>query len=153
MTDQEIESMKPGRDLDREVAEKVFGLKPCIFGVTAMFSAWASIWGCEHKNTSGCYPKNKDAVDHAHSPLAKYSARLEAAWEAVDKYKHYAPVIFRVGGYMHLGEDKRPEGGEWACRFDCAKDKKENYIFGYGEMPAEAIVKAALKVATREENK
>jgi hypothetical protein len=45
-------------------------------------------------------------------------------------------------------------GGEWSCRFDCCtKDKKENYIFSYGETPAEAIVKAALKVATREEVK
>lgn len=153
MTNKEINSLKPGRGLDREVAEKIFGLKPCTFTVTGMYSAWMTVWGCKHDDSSKCYPKNAEAVDHAHSPLAKYSIQLENAWKAVDKYKHFAPVVFKADGMMMLGEDKRPEGGEWGCRFDCAENSKENYIIGYGETPAEAIVKAALKVATREESK
>jgi hypothetical protein len=153
MTDREIDSLRAGRGLDREVAEKVFGFKPCTFKVTGMYSAWATVWGCKHDDSSKCYPKNKEAVDHGHSPLLKYSEQIQNAWKVIDQYKHFAPVVFRAGGMMMLGEDKRPKGGEWGCRFDCAEDGKEDYLIGYGETPAEAIVKAALKVANRKEIK
>lgn len=72
-----------GRDLDVRIARDVIGMKPCHFMITGRYSAWATVWECRCKTFGKCYPENKDAVDHSHSPLAKYSERLEAAWEVL----------------------------------------------------------------------
>ncbi len=59
--------------------------------------------------------------------LPRFSSHIDAAWQVVDRFAHFAPVIFMCGGIMMLGESGRPAGGEWGCRFDCWEDKKENY--------------------------
>jgi|SRR4029079_4158455 hypothetical protein len=75
--------MEASRELDVQIARDVMGLRPCHFMIDAMFSAWATAWRCRCATTHQCYPENKDAIEHAHSPLRKYSSQLEAAWEVL----------------------------------------------------------------------
>lgn len=93
------------RQIDIQIARDVLGKKPCLFRETAMFSAWLTAWQCACENTSGCYPENQHAQDHGHSPLAKYSKNLDAAWDALE-----GPTsrFQRVRGYSSCGgEDYR----------------------------------------------
>lgn len=78
-----------------------------------------------------------------------YSKEIELAWPLVEKFKHFAPVIFKAGGSMMMLGMSKPVGGEWGCRFDFAVDRKENYVFGWGDTAAEAICRAALECANR----
>ena len=73
------------RELDIKIASMVMGLRPCFFTIEGIFSAWATIWRCRCVTSEKCYPENKDAIDHAHSPLPKYSDSLDAAWDVLTK--------------------------------------------------------------------
>jgi hypothetical protein len=75
----------------------------------------------------------------------QYSIDIADAWGIINKLSHFAPVIFKCAGCMIRGEDGRPEGGEWGCRFDLSLNGKEQYILGYGDTPAEAICRAGLE--------
>lgn len=75
------EILEAGRALDIRIAREVLGKQPCHFMETARFSAWATAWQCRCKTTEKCYPENQDAIEHAHSPLSKYSQDLKAAWD------------------------------------------------------------------------
>jgi hypothetical protein len=66
--------------------------------------------------------------DHVPPP---YSKEIGLAWALVEKFKHFAPVVFKSGVVM-LGQGSKAVGGEWGCRFDCSIDRKENYIFRLG---------------------
>lgn len=76
----------------------------------------------------------------------KYSKQIELAWPILEKFKHFAPVVFK-SGVMMLGQNQKAVGGEWGCRLDCTADQKEKYIFGYGDTAAEAICRAVLDCA------
>jgi hypothetical protein len=77
--------MEASRELDVRIAKEVMGLRPCHFTISAMFSAWATAWTCKCGGGGKCYPENKDAIDHDHSPLPKYSKHLDAAWDVLTK--------------------------------------------------------------------
>ena len=83
--------------------------------------------------------------DHVPPP---YSKEIGLAWPLIEKFKHFAPVVFKSGVVM-LGHGSKAVGGEWGCRFDCSIDRKENYIFGWGDTAAEAICRAALECANK----
>ncbi len=85
----------------------------------------------------------------SHEEPSPYTKDIRYAWRLIEKLSHFAPVVFKCGGYTMLGEMTRPQGGEWGCRFDCAEDGKENYVLGYGDTAAEAICRAALAVVER----
>ena len=74
-----------------------------------------------------------------------YSKEIELAWPLVEKFGHFAPVVFKAGGSVMMLGMSKPVGGQWGCRFDCAVDRKENYVFGWGDTAAEAICRAALE--------
>ena len=76
----------------------------------------------------------------------KYSKQIELAWPILEKFKRFAPVVFKSGVTM-LGQNQKFVGGEWGCRLDCTADKREKYIFGYGDTAAEAICRAVLDCA------
>jgi hypothetical protein len=78
----------------------------------------------------------------------KYSKEIELAWPLVEKFKHFAPVVFK-SGVATLGQGSKPVGGEWGCRFDCSIDRKENYVFGWGDTAAEAICRAVLECSNK----
>lgn len=40
------------------------------------------MWGCQHQDSSNCYPSNDEAINHLHSPLSRYSTDIGAAFEA-----------------------------------------------------------------------
>lgn len=77
--------MEASRELDVQIARQVMNLRPCYFTVDGMFSAWATIWRCRCATTEKCYPENQNAIEHAHSPLQKYSSNLPAAWDVLVK--------------------------------------------------------------------
>lgn len=77
----------------------------------------------------------------------EYSKEMALAWPLVEKFKHFAPVVFRAGGSVMMLGMAKPVGDEWGCRFDCAVDRKERYVFGWGGTAAEAICRAALECA------
>lgn len=77
--------MGVNRDLDIKIASEVMGRRPCHFMVEGIYSAWATIWRCRCSTSEKCYPENQDAIDHAHSPLPKYSDNLIAAWDILVK--------------------------------------------------------------------
>ncbi len=71
------------RELDIRIASEVMGLRPCHFTQEARWSAWATSWRCRCATNEKCYPENESAIEHPHSPLARYSTRLDAAWEVL----------------------------------------------------------------------
>jgi len=93
------------RELDARIASEVMGLRPCQFTVKNMYSAWATVWQCRCDTTQKCYPENKDAIEHAHSPLRKYTSHLESAWEVLTG--HFSRFLFVRNLSSRGGEDFR----------------------------------------------
>ena len=96
-----IKDLEAGRELDALIAQHVMGLQPCdSYKVAGMYSAWATIWSCDHGNGK-CYPTDRKIIDHGHSPLAKYSTQIQAAWLVVEKVSNDDRPLTT----HHLGKD------------------------------------------------
>lgn len=100
------EILEAGRALDIRIARDVLNKRPCHFREVAHFSAWATGWQCLCKTTEECYPENQDAIEHAHSPLSKYSQDFRAAWEiltsSTSKFRVFRGLSSRTGADFKL---------------------------------------------------
>jgi len=96
-----IKDLEAGRELDALVARHVMELRPCdTYKVAGRFSAWVTMWGCDHGDGK-CYPTDPKIVDDAHSPLLKYSIQIQSAWEVVKKLSNDDRPL----SIHHLGKD------------------------------------------------
>lgn len=118
--------MEASRELDVRIARDVMGLRPCQFSVKAMFSAWATVWQCRCETTLKCYPENPDAIEHGHSPLAKYSDNLLAAWD----------VLVKEGSRFLFGRRLSSQGGE---DFRLCRDYPESETYWLEYMTPEGL--------------
>lgn len=140
--------MEADRDLDIRIARDVLGKKPCEFGIKARFSAWATMWSCNCPSTDKCYPSNPDAINDAHSPLAKYSLHLDAAWDAL--MSPSSRFVFVRGLSSQGGEDFRlcldyPERSAYWLEYMTPGGLKEG---PKAKTPALAICLAALEAVS-----
>jgi len=119
--------VKPGRELDALVAEKVFG---------AVVS-WDKYAGGNHPhspsiNTPECPSCGYDG-HWDHDAVPNYSTDISAAWQVVDR-------LTEVFADMELTVDK----GMWECLFDTREIVPEHFLAGADTAP-HAICLAALK--------
>lgn len=130
MTKEEILNMKPGRELDILIAEKVFGWKriegphydyngPCEYGDVLIPPEMS-----EDEAFAMMPPKGK--VPLWYFVTEKYSTDISAAWEIIEKFPRF--------------EIEKNSEGIWCVLMD----EKWNRFVGYGETAPEAICKAAL---------
>lgn len=125
------------RELDALIAEKVMGLKPCRFHQEGSFSAWSTVWRCDCDNgTTGCFPVNKEAIDHPHSMLPHYSSDIAAAMEIVPKMSSMGHDF----DLSYWGHDNR-----WGARFPGGPNNSKSHHEIYSNTAPRAIVLAALK--------
>lgn len=90
----DFESLKPGRELDALVAEKVMGWKRSLTGF------WFP---------PDLHP-NANIIGHE---IPHYSTDTGAAWEVVEKFPHFYLFRWIAGG---------PMPGQWECRFSDTDD-------------------------------
>jgi len=130
MTHNEVLAMKPGRELDALVAEKVMGwvefspIDPTIdFGVHGKYR-----WNYA-----------KDPKDGKQKPIPWYSEDIAAAWEVVEK-------MLERGG-CEIGCYGSKNGAKW---FEVNVITMNGEVTVTAQTPAEAICKAALLAVMEE---
>lgn len=111
--------MKPGRELDALIAEKVMGLKPII--IPAMRSFPTTI------EPGDIFVMEDHELESDH-----YSTDIAAAWDVVDR-------LSSMGIYLRLSNVSGV--GRWRC-------STENRITEFVATPAHAICLAALKAVS-----
>ena len=124
-----MSDLKPGRELDALVAEKIFGAK-------LVYSAFANdIISCD-------FPDRK--LGHYFPRLPAYSTSIEAAWEAVLHLKEKLEKFdFKL--FTHMKDEN---GREWCATF------YEFFLPGEsGETACHAICLAALRAMEYDPNK
>ncbi len=110
--------MKPGRELDALVAEKVMGFKPCSDPIGKCDAA--------HMSPPLCWDG---------SELKPYSTNISAAWEVVEK-------VSLLGWERALGKTR---DGEWCTLYHDLLDSDHRCDFSTrGESAPHAICLAAL---------
>lgn len=117
--------MKPGVELDKLVAEKVFGRKVV-----------KTVWGKDKQYS--CYSLGapewdwiRDEGDTLMNPVPEYSTDIKAAWEVMAKFPEGANLV------------RRYENGEgWVC--ELTRDG-ERYVAEHGNTAEHAICLAALE--------
>jgi hypothetical protein len=138
----DIDNMPVGRELDALVAEKVMGLKPCVFKEKGSISGMVRFWECECKTSGACYPINKEAISHHNSMLSKYSTDIAAAWEVLEFLKNKLNIDCmslewdnKYRCYIRLDDDDIDDDVDADIKFYC----------GIAESPSLAICRVALK--------
>lgn len=120
MTHEDILAMKPGRELDALVAEKVMGLQDFKKG-TSGYKEWEYVY-------------RSDLGDI--QPIPHYSTNISAAWEVVKKMALLKDVMnFR----LRLCCDDLPQ-------YNCSFTDPPGIAFVSADNAPEAICKAALLV-------
>lgn len=130
MTKEEILNMKPGREFDMLVAEKVLGWRriegphydyngPCEYGDVLIPPDIS-----EDEAFAMMPPKGK--VPLGYFVTERYSTNISAAWEILEKFPRF--------------EIEKNGDGIWCVLMD---EKWKRFV-GYGETAPEAICKAAL---------
>lgn len=142
---------KPGKELDKLVAEKVMGgADMCCF--------LCPICGSRHFGTSdGMRMCHGDCREEwlPEEALPNYSTDITDAWRVVEKLQELPPV-YRVDSYEWFTVDAPDRTGDnrwvagWRSHYDYEGD---NYLIGqYGETAMEAICKAALERVSEIQN-
>lgn len=132
----EIDVMPSGRDLDALVAETVFGKKSCKFTVTGIIST-LTIWQCECKSSSNCYPDDKGQC------LEQYSTEMASAWPIAELMKTRKNTSSSLGFSWPVELSYLDDRQIWACIFHGKRATAE----GLGETAPLAICRAALKAS------
>jgi hypothetical protein len=144
MTRDEILRMKPGRELDILIAEKVFGWKriegphydyngPCEYGDVLIPPEMS-----EDEAFAMMPPKGK--VPLGYFVTQKYSTDISAAWEIIEKFPIFEIEKHSIFSSTYFLPPTWPKDGIWCVLMD----EKWNRFVGYGETAPEAICKAAL---------
>ncbi len=119
--------MKPGRELDALVAEKVMGSVPCddwhVWGYALTGAEWMS-GNCGHAK---CYPREEPV---------RYSEYISAAWQVLEKVCENG-ARFLLGG---PGDNL----SRWQCTFH-----NPTPIIGWGDTAPHAICLAALEAVEK----
>ena len=127
MTPEEIDQMPAGRDMDRAIAEHVFGMDP--LNARQGHRKDGDIeysWG---------YP-----VGHDIAPF--YSTNIAHAWRIVEQGRRLYSPWFDLG----TADKHDGRGVRWGASFD-----RSRYAWSEGETPELALCRAALKAALKRE--
>jgi hypothetical protein len=118
--------MKPSRELDALVAERVMG--------------WRFIGEFDLEMNGDRWAKNPDGHENYFSDVPHYSTNIAAAWEVMEKLLAYNPFWEQhdfIGIYL---APTSPKG--WTCNFG------DDTTRAYGDTAPHAICLAALKVVS-----
>lgn len=125
MTKEEILNLKPGRELDAIVVEKVMGLGKInphqVFHIGGQVFIYPAKWVEDIMLDDGKEYDGWEEFD-----LKPYSTDISAAWEVIEKFPRF--------------EIEKNEEGIWCALMD---EKWKRFV-GYGDTVPEAIAKAAL---------
>lgn len=120
--------MKPGRELDALVAEKVMGIPA---HETKLFFVRAES-GVKPTHTMGGLPFVAEERKESRTDIKPYSTDIAAAWTVVEKLQ--ADSIVEVSGYKN----------DWDCLINTSGGEIPDF-FGSAETVPHAICLAALK--------
>jgi hypothetical protein len=128
--------VKPSRELDALVAEKVMGLEWAAFYTSSAYGAWYS------KTNLGPRTKEKGQLPRPDfDSLPAYSNDISAAWEVVEKIAPACDGEFRL---------ERDESGQWECEIGYHVADACYPRIAKGETAPHAICLAALKAVGHE---
>ncbi|MDP4158208.1 MAG: hypothetical protein Q8911_00390 [Bacillota bacterium] len=141
MTRDEIFAMKPGKELDALVTEKVMGISTTAKWCRDAGEKEMCLWdegnyefGCDyldkHKTNTLCPVYLKDELNN-------YSTNISAAWEVVEKLSEIDNGDFSIGIYQ-----RKSFSPLWRCTIT-TEDCKQHPTYEPATAP-EAICKAAL---------
>jgi len=119
--------MKPGRELDALVAEKVMGWKDCKVHPDPKFAA-AGLCGLKPNRLP-------NPIEWGIAPVPHHSTDIKAAWEVVEKLKGKE--------LSHLTLTYWPVPDEWSC--EDAQNEDNPKIGAVAKTAPHAICLAALK--------
>lgn len=114
--------MKPGRELDALVAEKVMGL--------SYYPVWTNSYGQHVPHAVFDKGVKQNVVTCGY--LKPYSTDIAAAWEVVEKFNG-----------LYIGESESDPGRHWWQFVD--SNEQDSYIGAEGKTAPHAICLAALK--------
>jgi len=144
ITDQEIDNLKSGRELDRLIAQHVFGLTLLTEAERNIIGEWESRRGYGGATDTSALARD---VQNQIRWISNYSTEIRAAFEIVELWLsvHALVMTFRPGPkdwwVIFPDECGHPEG---------SKDHGKNcFREAFGETPELAICRAALKMAMK----
>lgn len=130
MTDEQIDNLQAGRELDRLIAQHVFG--------------WTDLDESEICGLEGIAPERPGIIQE----IPRYSEEIQLTWKIVDLWLNRHPLVmtFRPGPkdwwVIFPDECGHPEG---------SKDHGKNcFREAFGATPALAICRCALKMMKEE---
>lgn len=138
--------MKPSRELDLEIANKVMGLKNVHWNDHTIDEEGSEHIGGMYRNALVYQPYDDCPNLFVEVPL--YSSDMTAAWEIVEKLKTIDPNIYHLSRALKL--ELRYQGSRhgWNASFDLENDHAGDditYWHAESESPTLAICLAALK--------
>lgn len=112
--------MKPGRELDQLVAEKIFGLE-------VVKETWDEGKECSYSigEPDYWYTANEPG-GYLHNPVPFYSTDIAAAWEVFEKVKLYRLERWNDGHGWSASSGRNRERGDTAPHAICLAALEEN---------------------------